>query len=519
MTTHDYESSSPEMSSLHPDEQASMSNGTGPPAPTEIGPYRILAELDKGGQARTYRAFHPRLKKTVVLKLAHLPAGPGTADRIAMEGQMLSALPSHPNLVKVHDAGLHEGREFLILEDVPGSTLEAYARDRTPDEAWSAKTLATIARAVHFANDHGVTHQDLNPRNVLIDSEGSPRVIDFGVAWHRPWWLEPGSPSTIGGTPHYLAPEQAWGQADRIGRATDVFGLGGILYFLLTGKPLYPDDNLHAVLQSAREGKFDRSALDRPDIPPRLRSICLKALASSPTDRYTSLAELAAALEQSVAPSRWRRPALIAVLFLPAFALGWGLQTYAQRQRPIVARPDRPALEVGIWRPDTEFLPLLKALPIKSGDWIQLRCGARKGEGVSVYFVNPAGSLQLLKHFPPIDTDRDVFYPESGKAQKMEGASGTELLLVFVGSHLPAAEFLQRSWNESEPGPLPMLPPGVVVRVNRTAVAFEAERSRDLGEIRDMTHPQEKIRRRLDALRKKLEPSSSNFEGVAFARE
>jgi hypothetical protein len=143
-----------------------------------------------------------------------------------------------------------------------------------------------------------------------------------------------------------------------------------------------------------------------------------------------------------------------------------------------------------------------------------MRCG-----GVSIYFVNSWGSLQLLKQFPAADDDRDMFYPESGKAQKMEGAFATEVLLVFVGSELPAAEFVQRSWNDTEPGPLPLLPPGVVVRVSRTGVAFEGERSRDLGEIRDMTDPQERIRRRLDDLRKKLESSSSSFEGVALARE
>jgi serine/threonine protein kinase len=297
-----------------------------PSSPPRIGRYPIVAPLGKGGQARTFRAMHPGLKSTVVLKLAHRPASPAIGDRIVSEGRLLASLPPHPQLVRVYDVDFHEGRVFLVLEDVPGATLERYAQDRSPDVRWSARTVATIARAVHLVHEQGITHQDLNPRNVLIDREGQPRVIDFGMAWARPWWVETTDPEQIGGTPRYLAPEQALGQAERIGQATDVFGLGGILFFLLTNTPLYGGEDLHATLQQARERSFDRSLLDRPGITRRLRAICLKALAEDPSDRFRTAAELAVALERFLAPSRWRYAAILASIFLISFGLGWEFQ-------------------------------------------------------------------------------------------------------------------------------------------------------------------------------------------------
>ncbi len=187
--------------------------------------------------------------------------------------------------------------------------------------------MAAIARAVHLAHEQGITHQDLNPRNVLIDREGQPRVIDFGMAWSRPWWGETSDPEQIGGTPRYLAPEQALGQSDRIGRATDVFGLGAILFYLLTDAPLYSGENVLATLDQAREVAFDRTLLNRPGIPPRLRAICMKALAEEPGGRFTSAADLAEALERFLKPRRLGYRAMLAAVFVLAFGLAWGIRS------------------------------------------------------------------------------------------------------------------------------------------------------------------------------------------------
>jgi serine/threonine protein kinase len=353
--------------------------------PARIGRYTIVAPLGEGGQAETFRAVHPGFQSTVVLKIAKHPADPGMLDRIALEGRLLASLPQHRHLVRVHDVDFHEGRVFLVLEDVPGTTLKEYVKDRPLDARWIAQVVAAIARAVHLAHEQGIIHQDLNPKNVLIDREGQPRVIDFGVAWYRPWWSERDDPTQLGGTLSYFAPEQASGQVERIGRATDVFGLGGILFFLLTGSPPYTGDDVTSLLTQAREANFDRSLLDRPEIPPRLREICLKALAREPRDRFATAADLAQALEEFLAPRRWRYLAILATLFLLSFGLMWVMS---------VGRPAQKAsLHVRVWRRDTQYQTLLQALPVRTGDELQVRFRAPTGLHLALFSINGRGRL------------------------------------------------------------------------------------------------------------------------------
>jgi len=488
--------------------------------PPRIGRYTIVATLVKGGQARTFRAIHPGLQTTVVLKLAHRKADPTLVDRIATEGRLLASLPAHRHLVKVYDVDFHEGRVFLVLEDVPGSTLEQYASGKAPDGNWAAQTVAAIARAVHLAHEQGVTHQDLNPRNVLIDREGQPRVIDFGVAWSRPWWVDGNDAASIGGTPQYVSPEQAWGHADRIGRATDVFGLGGILFFLLTNRPLYSGENVLTILQQAREVGFDRSLLNRPGIPPRLRAICLKALAAQPRDRFATAAELAQALERFLAPKRWRYAAVLACLFLLSFGLAWGFLNYRRTATPAAMGPSQPSLQIRIWRPDKQFQSLIDALPVHSGDEVQIRCRVPKGQAVTLYLVNVSGKMQSLEHYPAQVDDHEIVYPEAGKTRVLQGQPGTEMIVALGGPDRPAPEEMQQLWDgDGADERWPALPQGAVVRLSADGVDIEGERSRDLGETRDRTDPQERIRRRLDAFRKGLRGRYPYYEGVAFGHE
>ena len=523
----DYEPIMSELGTLDPADRANLlewiersSTDDTSPGPAHIGRYTIVATLDKGGQAQTFRAVHPGFQHTVVLKLAHRPADPGMLDRIATEGRLLASLPPHRHLVKVHDVDLHEGRVFLVLEDVPGSTLEQYARDRPLDARWAAQIVAAIARAIHLAHEQGVTHLDLNPRNVLIDREGQPRVIDFGMAWHRPWWTEASDSAPIGGTPPYLSPEQAWGQSDRIGRTTDVFGLGGILFFLLTGSPLYPGDQLLTILNRAREVDFDRRLLNRPGIPSRLRAICLESLASEPFDRFITSAELAQALERFLVPRRLGYWAMLAAVFVLAFGLAWGIRPRRPAETASPSVTVQPALQIRIWRPETEFQPLLKALPIRSGDEVQVRCRVPKGQAVTMYLVNTMGRLRELKQYPTADDDREITYPEVGKTQLLEGQPGTEMILALGGSGGDVSDEVQRSWNsEAGDAPWPGLPPGTTVRLSADRVEFEGDRNRELTEIRDRTNPGERVWQRLDALRKRLHDQYLFVEGVAFGRE
>ena len=393
--------------------------------------------------------------------------------------------------MKVFDVDLHEGRVFLVLEDVPGSTLEQYAKDRSPDARWSAQTVAAIARAVHLAHEQGIIHQDLNPRNVLIDREGQPRVIDFGMAWSRPWWVESDAPDQIGGTPRYLSPEQANGQADRIGRATDVFGLGGILYFLLTKTSLYSGENVFAILEQAREVSFDRSLLDRPGIPPRFEGDLPEGTGKG--------ARRTVSPRRPISPRRWNgswprrsggtRPCSHAFSCSHS-AWHWGLQSYRRGETPTVERPGKPALEVRIWREETQFQPLLQALPVRVGDEVQVRCRVPKGQAVTMYLVDTLGRLRLLKQYPATDDDREIIYPEveQGERARRSTRYGDD----------PRAGRVQRNPRRTRCNACgtmgggrdwPALPPRTVVRLGRDRVEIEGDQSRDLGETGTVRSP------------------------------
>ena len=268
-------------------------------------------------------------------ELAHKSADPSKyLNRIADEGRLLASLPAHRHLVKIHDVDFCEGRVFLVLEDVAGQTLITTSR--------TGRRNRGLGRPVRVGDCAGrsisPTSRELsirtsNQRNVLIDRDGEPRVIDFGVACSRPWWVNGDAPASIGGTPN-LARNRPGGNPDRIGRGTDVFGLGGTLFFMLTGKPsLHRRKPTCSMESSSRNEVFDPKLLDQPGIPPRLHVICLKALAEKPQDRFPTAADLADALERFAAPRRWPFWALLASLFLQSFGLAWGIQHYRHAGR------------------------------------------------------------------------------------------------------------------------------------------------------------------------------------------
>src|SRR5262249_36951724 len=162
----------------------------------------------------------------------------------------------------------------------------------------AAALVARAARAVAAAHRRGVTHQDLKPRNILVDEARQPRVIDFGLARLRHAWRDEHVPDgLVSGTIAYLSPEQARGGNSRAGPRTDVFALGAVLYYLLVGRAPFAGDGFDDSLARARQGAFDRGALRRPGVPRRLEAICLRAMAAEPEGRYATADELAADLE------------------------------------------------------------------------------------------------------------------------------------------------------------------------------------------------------------------------------
>jgi serine/threonine protein kinase len=265
---------------------------------TRIGRYLVVEFLGRGAQGDVYRVVHPELGKELVIKLARRSAAVNTAerDRMIREGRLLAGC-DHPNLVRVVDLDFHEGRPFVVMEHVRGRNLEQYAEERRVEPRQAAALAIELARAVTYIHERGVLHLDIKPKNILIGEETRPKLIDFGLARLRHAWTEDPNVSS-GGTTSYMSPEQANCDEARIGPWTDVFGLGGVLFYLLTGRPVYQNTPEASALQRACKGDQVSPRRINPRVPRCLERICLKALAIDPERRYRTAEELERALHR-----------------------------------------------------------------------------------------------------------------------------------------------------------------------------------------------------------------------------
>ncbi len=255
--------------------------------------YEVQQVLGRGGMGVVYKAWHHRLNRAVALKmlLSGAYARPEELQRFLREAEAVAGL-NHANIVQVHDVGGLEGRPYFTMELVEGGSL-AQKVAGTPQPARQAAALvATIAEAIQVAHQSGIIHRDLTPANILLTADGTPKITDFGLARR----LE-GSGLTLSGvfmgTPSYVAPEQARGQKEGLGPASDTYALGAILYELLTGRPPFRAETTAATLhQVLSEDPIPPSRLV-PRLPRDLETICLKCLQKEPQRRYASAAALA----------------------------------------------------------------------------------------------------------------------------------------------------------------------------------------------------------------------------------
>ncbi|MFI5455750.1 MAG: protein kinase [Isosphaerales bacterium] len=305
--------------------------------PPPIAGYRILGELGRGGMGVVYRAEQVSLGREVALKivLAGAHAGWSERSRFRVEAETAARL-KHPNIVSIYEVGEQDDVPYLALEFVDGGSL-AQALAKSPLAPGEAALLAeTLARAMEHVHRHGIVHRDLKPANVLLTAEGVPKIADFGLAK----WLDvPSGHSQSGailGTPNYMAPEQARGEAKLTGPATDVYALGAILYEMVAGRPPFRAATpQQTVQQLLTEDPLPPSRL-QPQLSRDLETVCLKCLQKEPSRRYASAGALADDLRRFLdgkpiqarpTPSwervvKWtrRRPGTAAVLAVSALA-------------------------------------------------------------------------------------------------------------------------------------------------------------------------------------------------------
>jgi tetratricopeptide (TPR) repeat protein len=309
-----------------------------------VGDYELLDELGRGGMGVVYRARHASSGEVVALKLLNPGASAAALKRQRREVDAQRRL-DHPALVAVRDAGEHQGQPYLVLELVRGESLEERLHRGGPLPEWEAARLVLrLTRGLAHAHDAGVLHRDLKPGNVLLDQDGAPRLTDFGLAKH----LEGGQSKltqtgSLLGSPGYWAPEQARGDQARVGPATDVYGLGAVLYACLTGVPPIQAGSLIESALAAEHQPIDPPRLLRPGVDPRLEAVCLRCLDKDPARRYPSAEALAGALDGVLSAASQRRGARPLTGFLAAAATTLVLALLAGAAWSLSQGPAQPA--------------------------------------------------------------------------------------------------------------------------------------------------------------------------------
>ncbi|PYL68877.1 MAG: hypothetical protein DMF28_05285 [Verrucomicrobia bacterium] len=272
----------------------------GPDADWLLGNYQILEEIGRGGMGVIYRARQRHSRRIVALKriLSCHADSRETLMRFRREAQAAAKL-DHPNILPIYEVSeSEEGLPFFSMKFAGGgSLLEAVpALRREPRRA--VALMAKVARALQYAHGEGILHRDLKPGNILLDGHSEPQVSDFGLAK----WLEPMSDLTrtpsIFGTPGYIAPEQVNGSASKLTPAADIYGLGAILFHLLSGRPPFIGEHALKVIQQATEKPAPKLRSLAPALDRDLETICAKCLEREPHARYRSAGELAEDLER-----------------------------------------------------------------------------------------------------------------------------------------------------------------------------------------------------------------------------
>src|SRR3989440_1241510 len=204
----------------------------------ELGDYELLEEVGRGGQGVVFRARQKSLNRTVALKVISLGQWASTAHlkRFRREAEAAASL-DHPSIVPIYEVGEREGACYFSMKFVEGGQLDEVVKRAPISIRQAAELIAKVARTVHYAHEHGILHRDIKPGNILLDAKGEPLLTDFGLVR----LVEAESTITRTrealGTPSYMAPEQAAGEQRKLSNATDVYGLGAVLYQLLTDHP------------------------------------------------------------------------------------------------------------------------------------------------------------------------------------------------------------------------------------------------------------------------------------------
>src|SRR5213080_4201369 len=265
----------------------------------ELGDYELLDEVGRGGQGVVFRARQKSLNRIVALKVISLGqwASKAHLKRFRLEAEAAARL-EHPGIVPIHEVGERDGSCYFSMKFVEGGQLDEVVRRAPMAIRCAVELIAKVARTVHYAHQHGILHRDIKPGNILLDAKGEPHLTDFGLA--RLVETESTMTRTLDvlGTPSYMAPEQATGNNAAVSSVTDIYGLGAVLYQLLTGQPPFAGGATYETIKLLLDTEPKQPRLLNPKIDRDLSTICLKCLEKDPKRRYSSALTLAEDLER-----------------------------------------------------------------------------------------------------------------------------------------------------------------------------------------------------------------------------
>jgi serine/threonine protein kinase/tetratricopeptide (TPR) repeat protein len=265
----------------------------------ELGDYELLEEIGRGAQGVVFRVRQKSLNRTVALKVISLGqwASKAHLKRFRREAEAAASL-DHPGIVPIYEVDERDGSCYFSMKFIEGGQLDEVVKRAPMSIRQAAELIAKVARTVHYAHEHGILHRDIKPGNILLDQKGEPNLTDFGLAR----LVETESTMTrtleVIGTPSYMAPEQAVGNNAAVSSVTDVYGLGAVLYQLLTGQPPFAGGSTYETIKLLLDTEPRPPRLLNPKIDRDLSTICLKCLEKDAKRRYASALALAEDLER-----------------------------------------------------------------------------------------------------------------------------------------------------------------------------------------------------------------------------
>src|SRR5437763_15354131 len=265
----------------------------------DFGDYQLLEVIGRGGQGVVYRALQKSLNRTVALKVIGLGhwASDAHLKRFRREAEAAASL-DHAGIISIYEGGERDGSCYFSMKLVEGGQLDVVVKREPMPIRQAIELIAKVARTIHYAHEHGILHRDIKPGNILLDQKNEPHLTDFGLAR----LIETESTVTrtmeVLGTPSYMAPEQAIGNNDAVSGLTDVYGLGAVLYQLLTGQPPFAGGTTYETIKLLLDTEPRQPRLLNPKIDHDLSTICLKCIEKDPKRRYSSALALAEDLER-----------------------------------------------------------------------------------------------------------------------------------------------------------------------------------------------------------------------------